>query len=69
MNWRTDKITEKQKQMIAIIEENAIMNNALVPSFSGSTKGEASDYISKYLHESCLSAYLEVIHDDAGDRR
>lgn len=44
-NWRNDKITEKQ--MNYIIEMNEFSDFPL-PVFSGTTKGEASDYINKY---------------------
>ena len=44
-NWRNDKITEKQ--MNYIIEMNEFSDFHL-PVFSGTTKGEASDYINKY---------------------
>lgn len=65
-DWRNDPITEKQEQMIATIEENAIMNDAFIPPFSGNTKGEASDYIDNYIYACHLSAYDP--HEDAGDR-
>lgn len=66
MNWRNDPITEKQEQMIANIEENAIINGAFIPPFHGNTKGEACDYISNYIYACHLSAYNP--HEDAGDR-
>ena len=65
-NWRKDPITEKQEQMIANMEETACMNDAFIPPFSGSTKGEAYDYISNYLSACYQSAYNP--HEDAGDR-
>lgn len=65
-NWRNDLITEKQKEMIAAIAENAVMNGAFIPPFHGSTKGEASDHIDQYLNASHVSAYSP--HEDAGDR-
>ena len=66
MSWRDDPITEKQEQMIATIEENACMNGAFIPPFTGETKGEACDYIGNYIHECYISAYNP--HEDAGDR-
>ena len=65
-NWRSDPITEKQEQMIANIEEDAMMNGAIIPLFSGKTKGDACDYINNYIHASHISAF--DFHDDAGDR-
>ena len=66
MNWRNDGITEKQKQMIERMNETAGMNNAIIPPFIGSTKGEASDYIDKNIMACYYSAYND--HEDAGDR-
>ena len=66
MNWRDDPITDKQEAMIAQIEEDACMNDALIPPFHGQTKGDASDYISAYLGASHYSAYNP--HEEAGDR-
>lgn len=66
MSWRDDPITEKQEQMIAGIEEDAMMNGAFIPPFHGSTKGEASDYIGNYIGACHLSAYDP--NEDAGDR-
>ena len=66
MSWRDDPITEKQEQLIADMEEEACMNDAFIPAFIGTTKGEASDYISNYLQACHYSAYNP--HEDAGDR-
>lgn len=66
MSWRNDPITEKQEVMIAQIEEDAVMNDAFIPPFSGTTKGEACDYIGNYIHACHLSAFDP--HEDAGDR-
>ena len=65
-SWRDDPITEKQKQMIESIEENAGINGAIISKFIGTTKGEASDWISENIGKQCYSAYCE--HEDAGDR-
>ena len=59
-------MTEKQKQLIADMNESAYRNNAIIPSFRGSTKGEAYDYICRHYHEIFHSAYSP--HEDAGDR-
>ena len=66
MSWRDNPITEKQERMIEYMEENAMMNDAFIPPFQGSTKGEASDYIGRYFHACYLSAYDP--NEDAGDR-
>lgn len=65
-NWRNDLITEKQEALIAQIEEDAMMNGAIIPPFVGNTKGEACDYIDNYIHASHISAFSP--HEDAGDR-
>ena len=65
-NWRNDHITEKQKQLIESIKENAGINGAIITKFKGKTKGEASDWISENIGKQCYSAYCE--HEDAGDR-
>ena len=45
MTWRSDTITEKQRQCInAMMEYSAYK----LPAFTGTTKGEAADYIDKY---------------------
>ena len=51
-DWRNQPITSKQKEYIAdIIEFSAFCP----PPFTGTTRGEASDYIDKYGKE---------LHDD-----
>ena len=65
-DWRNDPVTEKQKQMIAGMQETAGMNGAIIPEFTGKTKVEAIDYISKYINECYQSAYNP--HENAGDR-
>ena len=45
MNWRDDPITDKQKQLIADMQEFSCYP---LPRFEGKTKGEASDYIDKW---------------------
>ena len=65
-SWRNDPITEKQDKMIAKIEEDAMMNGAIIPPFFGKTKGDAYDYINNFLHASHICAF--DFHEDAGDR-
>ena len=51
-DWRKDEITEKQKSYIAEMQE---FSEYPLPAFTGTTKGEAADYINKYTklaHES-----------------
>ena len=66
MSWRDEPITEKQKQFIESIEEDAEMNGAIVPSFTGKTKGEAFDWININNGKQFYSAYCP--HENAGDR-
>ena len=42
------------------------MNDAFIPVFNGTTKGEACDYIGNYIHACYLAAYDP--NEDAGDR-
>lgn len=44
-NWRNETMTEKQKQLIDDMQEFSCYN---IPLFTGTTKGEASDYIDTY---------------------
>jgi len=48
MSWRDEPITEKQKQLIMEMNE---FSEFPLPAFSGTTKGEASDYINKNLKQ------------------
>lgn len=43
--WRDKQITDKQRELIKTIEEFSCYNP---PRFTGTTRGEASDYIDKY---------------------
>lgn len=45
MSWRDKPITEKQKDCIAEMQE---FSHYPIPLFTGTTRGEASDYIDKY---------------------
>ena len=52
IEWRKSPMTERQK---GYIEEMREMSEFPLPEFSGSTKGEAADYIDRYIkmaHES-----------------
>lgn len=46
--WRNDPITEKQAKLI---EEMNDFSEFPLPPFTGTTKGEACDYISANLHK------------------
>ena len=51
-NWRDDAITEKQRAYILEMHEHS---EYPLPKFTGTTKGEAADYINKWTklaHES-----------------
>lgn len=53
-DWRSDPATEKQ---IAYIEEMQEFSEIPLPIFTGKTKGDAADYIDKYIkiaHERTL---------------
>ena len=61
MNWRDDKATEKQLRYIAEMQE---FSEYELPDFTGTTKGEAADYIDKWnkvAHETLVESY-EVTH-------
>ena len=63
-NWRADPITEKQKAYILEMQE---FSEFPLPLFTGKTKGEAANYINKYIkiaHERILEH-----HEDWGDIR
>lgn len=45
-DWRSDPATEKQ---IAYIEEMQEFSEIPLPLFTGKTKGDAADYIDKYI--------------------
>lgn len=57
MNWRDKPATEKQ---IKLINEMNEFSEFELPKFTGTTRGEASDYIDRWLatsHETILSYY------------
>lgn len=63
-NWRSDPVTKKQK---VYIEEMQEFSEFPLPPFTGKTKGEAADYIDRYIktaHERILEH-----HEDWGDIR
>lgn len=45
MKWREKEITEKQKQCIQTMQEFSCYP---LPKFTGTTRGEAADYIDEY---------------------
>lgn len=57
MSWRDDPATEKQLEMIRDIRE---FSDWPLPLFTGKTKGEASDYIDRWIgkaHETILDCW------------
>ena len=57
--WRDDPITEKQQRYI---EDMYDFSEHPLPVFTGTTKGEASDFIDKYAglaHRTCLDVWDE----------
>lgn len=60
MNWRDDKATEKQLRYIAEMQE---FSEYVLPDFTGTTKGEAADYIDKWnklAHKTLIDAYEDT---------
>ena len=45
MNWRDKPITDKQRECIESMQEFSPYD---LPAFTGTTRGEASDYIDKW---------------------
>ena len=74
MSWRNDAPTEKQLNYIKIMEEE------IGEKFTGSTKGDACDFISKHMKSykesleemwewaTMHGEYIALAHEDAGDR-
>ena len=58
-SWRNDKITDKQKSLIEQIE------TILDIEFEGTTKGEASDFISENIKEAQRES-LDMVADYYG---
>ena len=48
-DWRNKPITDKQKKLICEMNE---FSEFPIPKFTGSNRGDASDYINKYLSKS-----------------
>lgn len=65
-SWRDDPMTDKQRDFIHRMYEDAGINDSYVPPFTGKTKGEAYDYIHNYFRAVHYSLYTP--HEDAGDR-
>lgn len=57
MDWRNDPITKKQKEYIEEMQEKSELP---LPKFNGTTKGEASDYISTYSKWMCINMWSVV---------
>lgn len=57
MSWRDDPVTDKQLEMIRNMDD---FSEWPLPPFTGTTKGEASDYIDKWIgkaHETILDCW------------
>ena len=57
MSWREDPATDKQ---LKLISEMCEFSERPIPAFEGNTKGEASDYIDKWIgrsHETYLNCW------------
>ena len=48
MNWRDEPVTEKQRRLIAEMQE---FSEFPLPAFNGRTKGEASDWIDQNMRK------------------
>ena len=62
MTWRDEKATENQLRYISELQE---FSEYVIPVFTGTTKGEASDYIDKWskkAHETIVNAYESTRH-------
>lgn len=64
-DWRNDPATEKQ---MAYIREMQEFSNLPVPSFTGTTKGEASDYIDRWSRQAHEVFDFDSHGDNYGDR-
>ena len=63
--WRRDPVTDRQLELIADLQE---FSEIPIPEFTGTTKGEASDYIDKYIGVAHIT-YRNIEHaDNFGDR-
>lgn len=64
MDWRNDPDTLKQLAYIAEMRE---FSEYELPPFTGKTKGQAADYINKYI-KLAHTNFNDLYHDNAGDR-
>ena len=64
-DWRNDIATKKQ---LAYIEEMQEFSDFPIPRFTGSTKGEASDYIDRWSKTAHESFDFRGHGDNYGDR-
>ena len=56
-NWRNDPVTDKQRELIHDMRTHS---DWPLPAFTGTTKGEASDYIDRWIakaHETILDCW------------
>jgi len=64
-NWRNDPATEKQ---LAYIMEMRELSDFPIPMFTGTTKGEASDYIDRWSKQAHEAFDFGGHGDNYGDR-
>ena len=64
--WRSDPVTNKQMNYIMELYEHDEFRR--IPKFTGTTKGEASDFIDKYAHFAYESFDNEYHDSNYGDR-
>ena len=64
--WRSDPVTEKQKNYIIALYEHDEFNR--IPKFTGRTKGEASDFIDTYARYAYEKFDNEYHDSNYGDR-
>ena len=64
-DWRTDPATKKQ---LAYIQEMQEFSDFPIPQFTGSTKGEASDYIDRWSKTAHEAFDFQGHGDKYGDR-
>lgn len=64
-NWRNDPATEKQLTYIQEMQEFSVFS---IPRFTGTTKGEASDYIAQWSRRAHEGFDFCSHGDNYGDR-
>lgn len=64
-DWRTNPATKKQ---LAYIQEMQEFSDFPIPQFTGSTKGEASDYIDRWSKTAHEAFDYQGHGDNYGDR-